>query len=135
MKITLKQLDASWASLQHVAQLSLSAKVSYRLSRILASAESEYKVMRKAVDDLFRKYDAEEKDGRLIITDAEKVAAFQPELDGLMAETVNLWGEPIKIEMLGDAEVSPAVLMPLLDWLIEDEQPEPERESARAATV
>jgi len=126
MQPTLGELQASAPALQQLAGLKLPAKVSYRLSRALTSAESEMKNLQKEHFHLVKKLGVKvEGEGDQWKVLPENLEKFNEEMAGLLAEPAHVWGDPLDISLLGDAEIEPRVLA-ALDWLIVDsEQPEP----------
>jgi len=128
LKITLKQLSQSFGALQELAQVQFPAKVSYRLSRVVTSAQAELETLQKAHLELIKKHGAVETDGKFEVP-KDRLEAFIPEYDGLLSEEVTIWGDAIGIDLLGDAEIAPVVLAPL-SWLIVDTA---EPEKVRAA--
>lgn len=120
MRITLRELSDGFAALERLTQTKFPVKVSYRLGRVYASAQSEMEILRKQHVELVKKHGAEdaEKPGNFIVP-PENLDAFRPEFDDLMSEECELWGDPIALELLGDAEIEPMILAPL-GWLIVD---------------
>lgn len=129
MKITLKQLSQSFGALQELARVQFPAKVAYRLSRVVTSAQAELETLQKAHLELIKKHGAVEVDGKFEVP-KDSLAAFIPEYEELLTEEVTIWGDAISIDLLGDAPIAPAVLAPL-GWLIVDSA-EPEKAKGAA---
>ena len=128
MKLTLRQLSQSLGALQELAQVQFPAKVSYRLSRVVTSAQAELETLQKAHLELIKKHGAVENEGKFEVP-PDQLSAFIPEYDELLAEEVSVWGDPIDVSLLGDAEIAPAVLAPL-SWLIVDGSEQSEKAKA-----
>ena len=130
MKITLQQLSDSMTALEALAALQFPAKVSYRLGRVLTSAQSEMDLFRKAHIALVQKYGTEGETAGSFIVPNERLDEFRPEFEGLLAETCEVWGDPLNIDLLGEVAIAPSTLAPL-SWLIVDGT----EEKAKAASA
>lgn len=130
MKITLKQLSDSVTALEALAAIQFPAKVSYRLGRVLTSAQTELEIFRKAHIALVQKYGTQgESEGSFVVPN-DRLDEFRPEFEGLLAETCEVWGDPIHIDLLGEVAIAPSTLAPL-SWLIVDGT----EEKAKAASA
>ena len=119
MQITLQQLSDSFIALGKVASLDLPVKTAYWLKRVAKAAEGEMKQLDEVRVQLVKKYGAEDESGNIAVT-PENVEAFAAEFNELLAETIDLPGDGIALDALGDVKVSAIDLMKL-DWLITDE--------------
>ena len=117
MKITLKQLTESFASLGKFANdEALSIKQKYWLSRIAGAAEKEMQAFEKHRLELVKKH-GDERDGQWTVPPA-KMTAFQAEFDDLLTAEVDLPGDPIKLDTLPEAIKLTALDLTRLEWLI-----------------
>ena len=134
--ITLGELQASVPALQQLATEKFTAKVAYRLSRILKSAESEMTSLKTAHFDLVKKLGVKvEGEGDQWRVLPENLEKFNEEMAGLLSEAAHVWGDPQDISLLGEVELEPRLLA-ALDWLIIDsEQPEPAPELVNGKTA
>lgn len=89
----------------------------------MASAQSELEHFRKAQLDLIKKHGGVEDDAGVCKVPEDKFSEYLPEFDGLLSEAADIWGDPLNIDLLGDAEIAPATLIPL-DWLIVSDEAE-----------
>jgi hypothetical protein len=131
MKITLHQLNESYPALVKLAQTEFPKerhKLAYKLSRILKSAKVELETAQESLNDLMRAcgFEPGQQD-----VDPAKLAEFQKQMKVFMRETsVDVWGDPIRLEELGEVAIS-AFDLSLLDWLIiEEEEETPKAQSA-----
>jgi hypothetical protein len=117
MKITLKQLNESFASLGKFANdESLTIKQRYWLSRIAGAAESEMTRLEKARVEAVKKY-GEAKDGNWNVTPA-RMPEFEAEMNEALAAEIDLPGDPIKLDALSEAVKLTALDLTRLSWLI-----------------
>lgn len=138
MKLTLKQLNDSYASLLAAGDCVTGGKLKYRLSRVIKSAKDEIETMAKGLADLAEKHGAEMLGGNRFEFDVKtpdgltRLKAFNKEADEfLKTETVELWGDPkffpfSELEKAEDPK-NPVKASHLADlmWLFsDDEQPE-----------
>jgi hypothetical protein len=125
MKITLKQLHVGMPVLSELAEVKpKSAKLAYRLSRIITSARSEHELLQKAQLDLLQK------NGTL--TDPEKGQwdvplenrpDFEVEWSSLLETEIEVWGDPLDVNTL-DGELPLSVDdYTRLEWLFNDSDP------------
>lgn len=119
MKVTIQQLLESREALQTLAQGEYPARLSYRLARLVKSAQGELQGAQEAHVQLVKRLGVEiaPEQWQVPQGDAEKMAEFQREYDGLVSVIVEVWGDPIPIAEFGDAPLKPAMLS-ALDWLI-----------------
>ena len=129
MQITLQQLSDGFVSLGKVASLDLPVKTAYWLKRVAKAAEGEMRQLDEVRVQLVKKYGAEDESGNIAVK-PENVEAFAAEFNDLLAETIDLPGDGIALDALGDVKVSAIDLM-RLDWLIKDKD-EPQAAAAGA---
>jgi hypothetical protein len=127
MKITLSQLNESYQALVRLAQSDFPKeqhKLAYKLSRVVKTAKIEVEAATESANDLMRKCGVEPGQEK---PDPEMWADFQAQFKAFMASTnCELWGDPIHFEEIaGVVAISPFDLA-LLDWLIVEEQEQPE---------
>jgi hypothetical protein len=124
MKITLRELH--WTGRPTIDKLGeqkpKSAKLAYKLSRIVAAARPELDLMETAERDLLLKYGTlvDPENGRWNIT-PETSPEFEEQWNGLHSTEIELWGDPIKIDSLdGDLDLTVNDYSKL-GWLFTDE--------------
>ena len=112
-------------SLVKLAAMDLPSKQAYWLKRIVKAAESEVRQAEEVRVQLVKKY-GEEGEGGIIVVNTENTEAFTGELNEMLEAEIDLPGDGVTLESLGDIKLSAIDLMKL-DWLITDE--------AKAATA
>lgn len=124
MKLTLKQLRESYAVLENVAtQKPKSAKLGYRLGRILRSAQSEMEGLHKAHIELLEAYGAEKNGEGVLQCPKASLVDFNPAFDELLTTEIELWGEPLTVDEIdGQLELS-GIEYAILDWLVVESAP------------
>lgn len=123
MKIRLRELRESYGALERVcAQRPKSAKLAYRLGRVLRSLRPEMGALNEAHIGLIKQFGGVENgDGQLHVP-IDRLAEFNPAFDELLTATVEAWGEPLTLEEIdGQLELSGIDFM-LLAWLIVDDE-------------
>lgn len=119
MKVSFGKLHTSRDALPILADTKLPIKASYRIGRVLTSYQSEIQIFNKAHIELVQKHGGvEDEQGRMQVP-KDRMDAFLPEFEELLSEECEIWGDPIHIDLLGDAEIEPGVLA-VLSWLITD---------------
>jgi len=102
MKITLKNLHEGIGAINELAeQKPGSAKLAYKLSRIVSSARAEYELLNKAQLELLQKHGTlvDQQTGQWAV-DWDKRAEFEVEWQGLLENEIEIWGDPIKVDDL-----------------------------------
>jgi hypothetical protein len=119
MKVTLGKLVDSADSLGRIVQLPLKAKIAYRSKKLVEFSDRELKNFNDRVLDLYKKYgELVEGDKYRLIPDNTK--QFLKEMDELRAEEVEFHVLPIKVDDLGDNEIS-ILDISRLDYFIMEE--------------
>ena len=118
MQVTLQSLQDSFLSLGKLASADLPVKKAYWLSKIARAAESELKDMEAQRVKLVQKYGTEDEAGNWSVNE-DNVADFAAEFGELLAESVDLPGDKITLDSLGDGLKLSAIDLIKLDWLIE----------------
>lgn len=116
----LKQLIDAQDALHRLANAPLPAGVAFRLKRVLRVVNPELQAYEEARVKLAASFGELSEDGRQYIVPAEKMPAFNTELDALVNEEVALNFQPLHIKDLGDTAVTAVDLM-ALEWLFVDE--------------
>lgn len=119
MKVSFRKLHTSRDALPILANTKLPIKASYRIGRVLTSYQSEIQIFNKAHIELIQKHGGVQDEQGLMQVPKESLPTFLPEFEELLSEECELWGDPIHIDLLGDAEIEPGVLA-VLSWLITD---------------
>ena len=117
MRITLGELQSSMSALQELSALKFPAKVSYRLARVLKSAEAEMGHLRTAHFELVQRLGTKASDSDNFQVLPENMTQFQLQMTDLLTESAEIWGDPLPIDLLGDVQIEPSVLANL-DWLV-----------------
>lgn len=134
MKITLKQLNEGFFSLQKASQVVFPKehhKLAYKLSRIYKSANSEVDLLRETLRDLAAASGVTAEDLQL---GREKCLGYwQAERKFLRETEIEIWGDPFELEqwelICEKAELSP-IDMANLDWLFQGEIEEEKQKTA-----
>ena len=119
MIVKLKNLVEGYNSLMTLASMPFKAKVSYKIGRIVVAAEQELKPYEKQRVDLVTRYGEKDEQGNVTITDPAKMDTFKAEHDELLETEINIWGDPLALDDLGDKEIAPSTLA-RLDWLFQE---------------
>jgi hypothetical protein len=120
MQVTLKQLAEGWASLKKLGEVQagdgLTIKQAYWLGKLIAAGEPEVQRIDKLRMELFEKY-GETIEGEMRIK-AEHIGAFTSQVESLLAESIELPGQPFVLSDLADSLPLSALDLVRLDWLI-----------------
>jgi hypothetical protein len=137
MKVKLGDLKDSIHALNRLAQIPVSAKLSYRLMRVTKDANREFQIFHNFHVELIMKHGGVQGEQGVVVP-PDRMAEFAPEYKELAEQEVEIWGEPLSIEDFfnaeswrctacnqtmtkSDPEISASDLM-LLSWLIRDPQ-------------
>lgn len=131
MKATLQQIQDGFISLGKLASADLPVKTAYWLKRIAKAAEGEMKQLDEVRVQLVKKYGEEDAEGNVKVKD-ENLEPFANEFGELLKESIDLPGDPIALDRLGDVKLSALDLM-RLDWLIIDGEGDGSTEAAKGA--
>lgn len=118
MRITLGKLVAATPSIEKIIKEDLPAKTAYRLSRLLKAAQTELESHEKQRIALVKKFGTEEKAGDWAVQE-DKLKEFGEEFSALQAEEVELWYDPVTLDMLLDAKLSAVDMMLLEPFIVE----------------
>ncbi len=120
MKATFNQLQRGFNSLAKLATQDLPAKHLYWLGRIAKAAEVEMKNLEDARVKLVKRLGVEDAEGNWTIA-PDSMEAFSKEMNELLEESIELPGDPIKFDSLGDQVKLSAMDLINLEWLFEVE--------------
>lgn len=129
MKVSFGNLHNSREALPILASTKLPMPASYRIGRVLTSSVPELEVFHKAHVALLEKHGAVADEAGKMDCPKENLVAFTADFNLLLNEECELWGDPIHPDLLGSAEIEPAVLA-TLSWLITDGTSAPEKAQA-----
>jgi hypothetical protein len=118
MKLTLNELQRGFVSLGKLANQDLPLKTGYWLGRIAKAAEAEMKTLEDSRIKLVKRLGVEDEAGNYTIP-ADAMDAFSAEMGDLLEVSIELPGERIKLESLGDSVKLSAIDLINLDWLFE----------------
>jgi hypothetical protein len=129
MQVTIKQLAESWASLKKLGEVhagdGLTIKQAYWLGKLIAGAEPEVQRIDKLRMELFEKYGepVKDDDGKEIVPRQLKIKEgferlFVEQVEALLAESIELPGQPFVLTDLSDLLPLSALDLVRLDWLI-----------------
>lgn len=122
--LSLLEMNQSFHSLQALANKELPARISYRLARVMQQFNELLKPYNEELTKLQKKYASSkslEQPGQPIsFDDVESQVEYYDQLKDLQADEVNIKVSDISADDLGDATITPALLMPLF-WLFTDE--------------
>lgn len=144
MKVKLSTLEGSDTALLALATHKLPGKITYQMTRIvrvMKDALADYRAGVQATIEEFGEPVNAEKTGLnqpYLIPAANRVAYDAAMKDRGDVE-IELYGEPFPLSSLKDKRTNelpddyePGVFVPLLDWLIVDDTPQPEEKVAAA---
>ena len=118
VKMTLKELQVISGAINEFLASKPSAKVSYRLSKLLKRLVAEQSHTNEERDKLFHKYGTIQDDGSLKLSKAT-IPLFNEELDALMAEEVEFPVMKIKLSELDGLGLTAGAVAHLL-FMIEE---------------
>lgn len=118
--IQLRQIQTSAAALQRLAETKFPAKLSYKIGRIYSAVQEEAERLRRANLLLVQKYGEEQKEQpgywRVLPKNME---IYDQELNGLLDVDIEIYGDWIHLDELGEAQITPEDCA-ALDWLLTD---------------
>jgi hypothetical protein len=130
IKLTLKQIHESTRTVNGFGpaidnlaeQKPKTAKLAYKLSRIVESVRSEHERLLKTQSTLLQEYGTliDPATGQWAIAD-EKGPEFNEQWGGVLEQEVEVWGDPIKIDSLNDELTLTVDDYARLGWLFTDE--------------
>jgi hypothetical protein len=144
MKVTLKNFVVQHPqvglilapALARLAEQRFPIKLSYKLTRIVDAAQRELKRARELHEKLVKQY-GKSSDGQTWTVSPAKLEPFNKEYDELMALDVEIWGDLIQLDDLGEVDISASDLI-ALSWLIKGEEetaePTPETPAEQSVT-
>jgi len=128
VKIYLGELDSILTGLDSLINKELPIKLSYSLSKLIKTLESEYKILMEKRNKLIDKYAERDDKNKFIITNEsgrqmtkikdEFIDECQGKLQELYSIEVEIDFQPISIDLLGDISMSPKDLL-VLDKFIQ----------------
>jgi hypothetical protein len=118
MKLTLNELQRGFVSLGKLANQDLPLKVGYWLGRIAKAAEGEMKNLEDSRIKLVKRLGEEDGEGNWSIK-PDSMEDFNREMGELLEVSIELPGDKIKLESLGDSVKLSAIDLINLDWLFE----------------
>ena len=116
MNVSLNDLQKGFISLSKLAGQDLPIKSSYWLSRLAKAAEAEMKTLEDARIKLVKRLGEDDGAGNYSIP-ADAMEAFTAEMAELLDVSVELPGDKIKLDSLGDSVRLSAIDLINLDWL------------------
>lgn len=117
MRLKLSQLLRMQQPLRDLMQQKMTARAAFRMTRIARQVDQELHALEQQRRELIKRYGEEIEEGGYQVT-AENMTAFQSEYQSLLDEEVDLDVSPIPVEMLEEAQITPASLSaiePLLE--------------------
>src|SRR5215470_15130155 len=119
MKVTLWQLNQSYQALLRLAGQEIPKehhKLTYKLSRIVKSAETEIETLVDSQSDLMNKCGFRQGEQNV---DIEKIEDFNRQSKKFMRETAcDIWGDPFTYDEIRELVSITALDLANLDWLI-----------------
>lgn len=120
MKLTLNELQRGFISLGKLANQDLPLKTGYWLGRIAKAVEAEMKTLEDSRIKLVKRLGVEDAEGNYSIK-PDSMEDFSREMGELLEVSIELPGDKIKLESLGDGVKLSAIDLINLDWLFEVE--------------
>jgi len=109
------------ASLTNLVQVKLPAKVAHKLAKFAKQINAEFQDFNTTRDEIIRKIGVEDKEKSVIQVPPEKMDDFKREITELLEEEISVDFEPIHVNVLGDAILTPADLANLSFMFIDNE--------------
>jgi hypothetical protein len=131
IKIYLGEIDSILMSLQTLINKELPIKLSYSLSKLEKTLESEYKLLAEKKNELINKYAERDDKNKVILLNPDEFGRQEIKIkEGLKEESLTKLNElynieteinfePISLDLLGDISISPKDLL-VLDRFIKD---------------
>jgi hypothetical protein len=110
MKIALHEIVNSVEPIRELQKVDFPVKISYKIKRLVDKLNPILETYNTKKNDLIKEYGTET-DGKLGVTDPEKLPLFLEKHNELVTVEEEVDFEPIKIEELGDVKVAPEKLV------------------------
>jgi len=123
MKVKLLNIIASEKSLSQLATQKLSPRTSFRIASLLHNISIEMESYYKVRKGILEEYGELNDDKQTYKIPSENRQAVEDALNELADTTIDLPGQPISLNDLGDITISPADMLTLL-WLITNDKEE-----------
>lgn len=113
MKIKLHEIVNSVESLKELQKVDFPVKVSYKIKRLVDKLNPILEAYGTKKNDLIKEYGTEV-DGKVAVTDPEKIPLFLEKHSELVDVDEEVEFEPIKLEEIGDIKIAPEKLVSFL---------------------
>ena len=114
IEITMRDVVNSLTTLQELLDKKLKSKTAFTLARIIREIETEYKTFQQSRTNLIQKYGARDEENNLITDEngnihiaADKVEAFNTEIEELLDVKITLNANKIQLEDLDEVDFTP----------------------------
>ena len=118
MKLALKELFSMEQSVSRVMSKELPYKLSYRLGKIVAKLQTEFRHINKTKEDIIKKYGTkDDKSGRYTVS-KDNFEAFSDEFEKFLEEIIEFDCEKIPQDCCETLSISPndvALMLPILE--------------------
>lgn len=111
MQIKLNDVVSNVENLQALQEIKFPVKVSYRIKRLIDKLDPILKAYNEKRNDLVKEFGEEQEDKSVRVTDPAKLISFSEKLSDLLTSEETVDFEKIKVEELGDVEVSAKLLV------------------------
>lgn len=129
INLKLETLINSAEGLKGLSQKKLKAKTAYVIGKILKAADAEMASFNETRMELIKKYGEKDENGELVQDDKgnvrvsqESIENFSNELKGLLDTEIEIAGNKIKMDDLGDVEFTPQEMAQLEEFIELDEE-------------
>ena len=129
INLKLETLINSAEGLKGLSQKKLMAKTAYVIGKILKAADAEMASFNETRMELIKKYGEKDENGELVQDDKgnvrvsqESIEDFSNELKGLLDTEIEIAGNKIKMDDLGDVEFTPQEMAQLEEFIELDEE-------------
>lgn len=115
IETSIKDIIGGKEVFKKLAEMPLNIKVAYNIARIIREIEKENKTFEDTRQKLLFKYGEKDPSGQLIINQnnqitiiPEQINNYNKEIQELLDEKIKLNVEPIKLNDLGEIQITPA---------------------------
>ena len=124
INLKLETLINSTEGLKGLSQKKLKARTAYAVGKILKAADAEMTSFNETRMELIKKYGEKDENGELVQDDKgnvrvsqESIEDFSSELKGLLDTEIEIAGNKIKMDDLGDVEFTPQEMAQLEEFI------------------
>lgn len=128
IKVTRKQMVAAQNALNTLSNVKVALPVAYRINKLIGFVVEALQETEKIRIDIVKKYAPLDEDGNIISNDEgqtvqippDKIDALNHEMNLLYEEEYEILGEPIKLSLLNDINITSQEISTLEPFLTEE---------------